>query len=81
MQERIAKLLAEPRQAKQLTVSTFHSLGVKILRQEAQALGLKEPLFDYGQRRLFFAGTGSGDHHRQAINPPHTDRCRCGKMR
>ena len=42
MQERIAKLLADPRQAKQLTVSTFHSLGVKILRQEAQALGLKD---------------------------------------
>ncbi|MFZ6731455.1 UvrD-helicase domain-containing protein [Undibacterium sp. Ji42W] len=42
MQERIAKLLAEPRQARQLTVSTFHSLGVKILRQEAQALGLKD---------------------------------------
>jgi len=42
MQERIAKLLREPKQAKQLTVSTFHSLGVKILRQEAQALGLKD---------------------------------------
>jgi len=35
MQERIAKLLKEPKQAKHLTVSTFHSLGVKILRQEA----------------------------------------------
>ena len=42
MQERIAKLLKQPRQAKQLTVSTFHSLGVKILRQEAQALKLKD---------------------------------------
>ncbi|NMM27574.1 MAG: UvrD-helicase domain-containing protein [Glaciimonas sp.] len=42
MQERIAKLLKEPRQAKQLTVSTFHSLGVKILRQEAKSLGLKD---------------------------------------
>lgn len=42
MQERVAKLLQEPKQAKQLTVSTFHSLGVKILRQEAQALGLKD---------------------------------------
>ena len=42
MQERIAKLLKEPKQAKQLTVSTFHSLGVKILRQEANALGLKD---------------------------------------
>jgi ATP-dependent DNA helicase Rep len=42
MQERIAKLLKEPKLAKQLTVSTFHSLGVKILRQEAQHLGLKD---------------------------------------
>jgi len=42
MQERIAKLLKEPKQAKHLTVSTFHSLGVKILRQEATHLGLKD---------------------------------------
>ncbi len=42
MQERIGKLLRQPRLAKQLTVSTFHSLGVKILRQEAQALKLKD---------------------------------------
>jgi ATP-dependent DNA helicase Rep len=42
MQERIAKLLKQPKQAKQLTVSTFHSLGVKILRQECNELGLKD---------------------------------------
>jgi len=42
MQERIAKLLKQPKQAKQLTVSTFHSLGVKILRQEAHGVGLKD---------------------------------------
>jgi ATP-dependent DNA helicase Rep len=42
MQERIAKLLKQPKQAKQLTVSTFHSLGVKILRQEAKGVGLKD---------------------------------------
>jgi ATP-dependent DNA helicase Rep len=42
MQERIAKLLVQPRQAKKITISTFHSLGVKILRQEAAALGLKD---------------------------------------
>ena len=42
MQERIARLLKQPRQAKQLTVSTFHSLGVKILRQEAAGVGLKD---------------------------------------
>jgi ATP-dependent DNA helicase Rep len=42
MRERVGKLLREPGQAKQLTVSTFHSLGVHILRREAQALRLKE---------------------------------------
>ncbi|HYD81978.1 MAG TPA: UvrD-helicase domain-containing protein [Paucimonas sp.] len=42
MQERIAKLLKEPKQAKHLTVSTFHSLGVQILRREAQEVGLKD---------------------------------------
>ncbi len=42
MRERIAKLLKEPKAAKQLTVSTFHSLGVQILRREAAALGLKD---------------------------------------
>ncbi len=42
MQERIAKLLRNPRQAKHITVSTFHSLGVKILRQEARNVGLKD---------------------------------------
>src|SRR5450830_570252 len=42
MQERIAKLLKQPRQAKQLTVSTFPSQGKKILRQEANGVGLKD---------------------------------------
>jgi ATP-dependent DNA helicase Rep len=42
MQERIAKLLKDPQQAKHLTVSTFHSLGVQILRREAKELGLKD---------------------------------------
>src|SRR5690606_14126629 len=42
MQERIAKLLKEPKQAKHLTVSTFHSLGVQILRREAREIGLKD---------------------------------------
>jgi ATP-dependent DNA helicase Rep len=42
MQERIAKLLQEPKQAKHLTVCTFHSLGVQILRREAKELGLKD---------------------------------------
>ncbi len=40
MQERVAKLMGE-RSTTGLTVSTFHSLGVRILRQEARHVGLK----------------------------------------
>ena len=40
MRER-AKALVGPRAAKPLAVSTFHSLGVRILRSEGEALGLK----------------------------------------
>jgi len=40
MQERVTRLLAG-RPAKGLTISTFHALGVRILREEAKALGYK----------------------------------------
>ena len=40
MQERIGKILS-PAQAGELQISTFHSLGVRILREEAKALGYK----------------------------------------
>ena len=40
MQERVAKLMGD-RRTTGLTVSTFHSLGVRILRQEAKHAGLK----------------------------------------
>ncbi len=40
MQERVDTLLAG-KPAKGLTISTFHSLGVRILREEAKALGYK----------------------------------------
>jgi len=40
MQERIGKLLSKPL-ADDLQISTFHSLGVRILREEAKALGYK----------------------------------------
>ncbi|MDF7676219.1 3'-5' exonuclease [Neisseriaceae bacterium ESL0693] len=41
MQERISLLLSKP-QTKGLTVSTFHSLGMRILREEALAAGYKK---------------------------------------
>ncbi len=40
MQERIGKLLSRST-AEDLQISTFHSLGVRILREEARALGYK----------------------------------------
>lgn len=40
MEDRV-KRLVDPSVAKGLTISTFHSLGVKILREEAQHAGLK----------------------------------------
>ena len=40
MQERVAALLKD-RPTSGLTISTFHSLGVRILREEAKALGYK----------------------------------------
>ncbi|MFM7972742.1 MAG: UvrD-helicase domain-containing protein, partial [Betaproteobacteria bacterium] len=40
MRER-AKALVGPRAAGQLVISTFHSLGVRLLREDGPALGLK----------------------------------------
>jgi len=39
MRERVAALLTDKRQASQLTMGTFHSLGLNILKQERKAMG------------------------------------------
>lgn len=41
MKERIGSLLKDPSLASDITISTFHSLGVQILREECAHLGLK----------------------------------------
>ncbi|HGM2251117.1 TPA: UvrD-helicase domain-containing protein, partial [Neisseria gonorrhoeae] len=41
MQERVAKMLPKP-QTRGLTICTFHSLGMKILREEANHIGYKK---------------------------------------
>ena len=41
MQERVGKLI-DTRSANALTVCTFHALGVRIIRQEAKLVGLKQ---------------------------------------
>ena len=40
MRERVAALLHDKRVARELTIGTFHALGLTILRQERKALGL-----------------------------------------
>lgn len=41
MQERVAKMLPKP-QTRGLTICTFHALGMKILREEANHIGYKK---------------------------------------
>lgn len=53
MQERVAKMLPKS-QTRGLTICTFHSLGMKILREEANQIGYKKKLFHprlYRQRQ------------------------------
>ena len=50
MQERIGKLLPKSL-ADELQISTFHSLGVRILREEAKALGYKPRWYHQRNRR------------------------------
>lgn len=53
MQERVAKMLPKP-QTRGLTICTFHSLGMKILREEANHIGYKKKLLHsrlYRQRQ------------------------------
>lgn len=42
MKQRVGDLLDEPKLLRGLTISTFHSLGLKILRREAEQAGLRE---------------------------------------
>lgn len=41
MRARVAQLLQDKEEAKGLTVSTFHSLGLKLLRAGAEIVGLR----------------------------------------
>jgi DNA helicase-2/ATP-dependent DNA helicase PcrA len=49
MRERIAALLRDRELAKQLTIGTFHALGLQILRFERKALGLPRGFAIYDQ--------------------------------
>jgi len=49
MRERIAKLLGDHKLASELTIGTFHALGLQILRIERKALGLPRGFAIYDQ--------------------------------
>src|SRR4051812_35893558 len=49
MRERIAALLRDREVAKQLTIGTFHALGLQILRTERKALGMPRGFAIYDQ--------------------------------
>jgi len=49
MRERIAKLLGDQKLASELTIGTFHALGLQILRMERKALGLPRGFAIYDQ--------------------------------
>jgi DNA helicase-2/ATP-dependent DNA helicase PcrA len=49
MRERIAHLLRDPHTARQLTIGTFHALGLTVLRSERKALGLPRGFAIYDQ--------------------------------
>ena len=49
MRERIAHLLGNKELAKELTIGTFHALGLQILRSERKALGLPRGFAIYDQ--------------------------------
>lgn len=52
MEERVAHMINNPKQVKKLTLSTFHSLGVKILRRDLARLGYpkKFAIYDAGDQ-------------------------------
>ena len=49
MRERIALLLGDKKQASELTIGTFHALGLQILRSERKALGYPRGFAIYDQ--------------------------------
>ena len=60
MRERLAKMI-EPAQAKKVTMSTFHALCVRILRQDIERARLQAQLFHLRRRRP--DGADQEDHH------------------
>jgi ATP-dependent DNA helicase Rep len=72
MQARVSKLLAG-QAAKGLTISTFHALGVRILREEARTLGYK-PTSRSSTSDSFRHRLGTGRQRRQGRSSASCNR-------
>ena len=68
MDERV-KTLVDRKLSKGLTISTFHSLGVKMLREEARNAGPAD-LLDPGRGRCHEHHPGTAGYHRQGAAAP-----------
>ena len=79
MDERV-KTLVDRKLSKGLTISTFHSLGVKMLREEARNAGPAD-LLDPGRGRCHEHHPGTAGYHRQGAAAPRRASSRCGRTR
>ena len=81
MQERIAHRLGKE-QTRGLTISTFHSLGMRILREDAPAVGYKRNFSvldgDFGQFGARAGVQGAAPDFIVEKPPANAGRCRAG---
>ena len=81
MDERV-KTLVDRKLSKGLTISTFHSLGVKMLREEARNAGLKPTFSILDADDAMRHHPGTAGHHRQGAAAPRAGASsRCGRTR
>ena len=72
MKSRVGRLL-EDREVRGLTVSTFHALGLDIIRKEHKALGYKSALSIFDEQDRLTLLRELIRHHRNDIDPDHAE--------
>ncbi len=72
MKSRVSRLL-EDKEARGLTVSTFHALGLDIIRKEHKALGYKKTISIFDEQDRITLLRELIRHHRPDLDPDHAD--------
>lgn len=72
MKSRVGRLL-EDREVRGLTVSTFHALGLEIIRKEHKALGYKSSVSIFDEQDRLTLLRELIRHHRTDIDPDHAE--------